>query len=132
MFEPFLLFGVLLWISLAVAVGFHASGHDRNGFLWFLIVGIIGIFGLSFYILAITSADSNDTEGNPVDFIRIDNIVAGSVWGFLSGVILSGILILLIDGLNSAEEVALIPVFGLLIGAAVGPHFFSKLSGTVS
>ena len=63
MFEALLLFGVVLWLTLAVATGVHARGHGRSGILWFLAVTVTGIFGLAFYLLAITSSTAADAEG---------------------------------------------------------------------
>lgn len=59
-------FIALLWFTLAVAVAFHAKGHDRSGLLWFGVVFVTGIFGVAFYLLAITNESSDDsTEDIP-------------------------------------------------------------------
>jgi len=60
-------FIAFLWFVLAIAVGFHAKGHDRSGLLWFVVVFVTGIFGVVFYLLAITSGSSNDTAENIPD-----------------------------------------------------------------
>lgn len=54
-------FIAFLSFVLAIAVGSHAKGHDRNGLLWFVVVFVTGIFGVMFYLLAITSGSSNDS-----------------------------------------------------------------------
>ncbi|UPV72738.1 hypothetical protein M0R89_09270 [Halorussus limi] len=59
--SDFLAFVALLWFILAVAVAFHATGHDRSGLLWFVIVFLTGIFGVVFYLLAITSGSPNES-----------------------------------------------------------------------
>lgn len=55
MFELLIGFIVLLWVILAIAVGFHSRGRGRSGIIWFIAVLITGVFGLAFYLLAITS-----------------------------------------------------------------------------
>lgn len=62
----------ILWLSLAVSVGFHARGHDRSGILWFTVVAITGIFGIAFYLLAITSNTSSGSQsGKDYDKILV-------------------------------------------------------------
>lgn len=58
------MFIALLWLVLAVAVSFHAKGKDRSGLLWFVVVFIFGIFGVVFYLLAITSGSSDESPDN--------------------------------------------------------------------
>lgn len=120
--------GILLWLTLAVAVGFHANGHDRNPIVWFLIVGIFGIFGLAFYLLAITSAGSDGAgKGTPLDYVKVDNIIAGSIWGVVAGLIISGMLIFLFGELNAIGDVAIVPILTLFlfVGGAIGPYLYS-------
>jgi len=57
----------LLWVILAVAVGSHARGHNRSGILWFSFVLVTGIFGLAFYLLAITSNSAEPIAGRSLD-----------------------------------------------------------------
>lgn len=64
MFGQLFTVGIILWLSLAIAVGFHAKGHNRSGIIWFGVVAITGIFGLAFYLLAITSADSKNSDSD--------------------------------------------------------------------
>lgn len=54
-------FIAMLWFALAVVVSFHARGKDRSGLLWFVVVFIFGIFGVVFYLLAITSGSSDES-----------------------------------------------------------------------
>jgi len=54
-------FIALLWFVLTIAVAFHAKGHDRSGLLWFIVVFDTSIFGVMFYLLAITSGSSNES-----------------------------------------------------------------------
>jgi hypothetical protein len=51
-------FIALLWFVLTIAVAFHVKGHDRSGLLWFIVVFDTGIFGVMFYLLAITSGST--------------------------------------------------------------------------
>jgi hypothetical protein len=60
----FLAFIAFLWFVLAVAVAFHAKGHGRSALLWFVVVFVTGIFGVMFYLLAITRG-SDSTEHLP-------------------------------------------------------------------
>lgn len=120
----------LLWLTLAVAVGFHAKGHNRSGIIWFSVVAITGIFGLAFYLLAITSANSEQSgEGSSFDDTVVSSApsaVVGSAVGLLVGLVLSGFLILSYEGLDSLGEVSLIPLLGLVFGLILGPLVESR------
>lgn len=59
---------VILWLVLAVSVGLHAKGHNRSGIVWFCIVAVTGIFGVAFYLLAITSRSQTErNDENDID-----------------------------------------------------------------
>jgi len=126
----------LLWLTLAVAVGFHAKGHNRSGIIWFSVVAVTGIFGLAFYLLAITSANSEQSgEGSSFDDTVVSSApsaVVGSAVGLFVGLVLSGILIFSFEALDSLGEVSLIPLLSVLIGAAVAPFISSKRTASSS
>lgn len=88
MFEALLLFGIVLWLTLAVATGVHARGHGRSGILWFLAVAVTGIFGLAFYLLAITSSTSPDTEGGGSD---VDQTLVTTVPKYVGSIAVGGL-----------------------------------------
>ena len=48
-----LLVVALCWITVAAAVGIHASGRGRSGFVWGLVTFLLGIFGIVVYLLAL-------------------------------------------------------------------------------
>ncbi|MFC7202437.1 hypothetical protein ACFQJC_02850 [Haloferax namakaokahaiae] len=58
-----LVFIAMLWLVLAIAVAFHANGQGRSGLFWFIVVFILGIFGVVFYLLAITGGSSEESTG---------------------------------------------------------------------
>jgi hypothetical protein len=121
----------LLWLALAVGVGFHAKGHNRSGIIWFFVVAITGIIGIAIYLLAITSAGSEI----PDDSSTFDDTVArngpsavvGSVEGLIIGLGLSGLLVLSYESLDSIVQVSLIPILGFIIGLILGPIAESRL-----
>jgi len=56
----FLLF--LLWVGLAISVGFHANGHNRSTLFWSGLTLITGVLGIIIYLLFITSRGTEDPE----------------------------------------------------------------------
>jgi len=40
----------LFWVGIAVAIGIHAAERGRSGTKWFVIVGMLGVFGASYYV----------------------------------------------------------------------------------
>lgn len=52
----------LLWVVLAISVGFHANGHNRSTLFWSALTLITGIFGVIIYLLFITSRGTKDPE----------------------------------------------------------------------
>ena len=61
-----LLVVALCWITVAAAVGIHASGRGRSGFVWGLVTFLLGIFGVVVYLLALLLTDDppTDADGN--------------------------------------------------------------------
>ena len=51
MVDAIVLIGAFVWVVLALLVATDTIGHPENGFIWFIIVLITGIFGLVFYLL---------------------------------------------------------------------------------
>ena len=43
----------VVWMVLAVVVGFHASNRGRSGFLWGTFTFFAGIFGVVVYLLVV-------------------------------------------------------------------------------
>jgi hypothetical protein len=120
----------LLWLTFAATVGFHAKGHNRSGIVWFCIVAITGIIGLAIYLLAITSAnselpDDNRTFDDTVVAI-LPSATVGSICGLIVGLVLSGLLILLAEDLDSLREMSLLPILGFITGLVSGPIINSK------
>lgn len=56
----------LLWITVAVAVGIHASSRNRSGFVWGLVTFLLGVFGVVVYLLALLITDDppGDEDGD--------------------------------------------------------------------
>lgn len=56
----------LLWITVAVAVGIHASSRNRSGFVWGLATFLLGIVGVVVYLLALLLTDDppDGEDGN--------------------------------------------------------------------
>lgn len=125
----------LLWLTLAVAVGFHAKGHNRSGIIWFCVVAITGIFGLAFYLLAITSADSEESDTNSRTDKKIIRNAPIVLLGFFIGLFLSFVFVtLLIYILPSVTRPE--PFYGLillsgLVSAGSGPYAYSKVRDVV-
>lgn len=130
MLELIFIFGILLWFTLAVAVGFHAKGHNRSGIIWFLAVGISGVFGIIFYLLAITSAGSEKpTDGTTFDDRFMDSIpgmIAGSVTGIFVGIMLSGFYIIFIEEHSLTNINFIISGTPAIVGGIVPPFVSSK------
>jgi len=61
-----LLVVTLCWITVAAAVGIHASGRGRSGFVWGLVTFLLGIFGVVVYLLALLLTDDppSDADGD--------------------------------------------------------------------
>lgn len=57
-----LLLTLLIWTALAVAVGFHANGHNRSTLFWSGLTLITGILGVIIYLLFITSRGTESPE----------------------------------------------------------------------
>lgn len=135
MIADFLIIIALLWLTLAVAVGFHAKGHNRSGIIWFCVVAITGIFGLAFYLLAITSADSERSDTNSETDEKIIRNTPLVVLGFFVGLGISFVfVILLFYTLPSVTRPE--PFYGLmllsgLVGAGSGPYAYSRLKNVV-
>jgi hypothetical protein len=56
----------LFWITVAAAVGIHASGRGRSGFVWGFVTFILGIFGVVVYLLTLLITDDppDDADGD--------------------------------------------------------------------
>jgi hypothetical protein len=47
----------LLWVTVAVAVGIHASSRGRSGFVWGFVTFLLGLVGVVVYLLALLITD---------------------------------------------------------------------------
>ena len=69
-----LLVVALFWITVAVAVGIHASSRGRSGFVWGLVTFLLGIVGVVVYLLALLITDDppheEDGDDDPDRFRR--------------------------------------------------------------
>ncbi|MGB9953418.1 hypothetical protein ACOZ4F_13600 [Haloarcula marismortui] len=131
MISNILIVTALLWLTLAVAVGFHAKGHNRSGIIWFSVIAITGIFGLAFYLLAITSANSDNSESESQTdkkiIVNFPLVVLGSVGGLLIGFGFVALLYYTLPSVTRPE-----PFYGLillagLVGAGGGPYAYSRV-----
>lgn len=50
----------ILWIAIALGVGFHASITKRGGYLWGALTLFTGVFGLAGYAIAVAVGDGGD------------------------------------------------------------------------
>jgi Kef-type K+ transport system membrane component KefB len=134
-FESILALGIILWLGLGIAVGFHAKGHNRSGIVWFFVVAITGIIGVAIYLLAITSANSDESERDSQTdkkiIVNFPLVVGGSIAGLLIGF---GFVVLLYYTIPSVTRPE--PFYGLilimgLIGAGGGPYAYSRAKGAL-
>ena len=130
MSELLFTFGILLWLTLAIATGFHAKGHNRSGIIIFCFVAITGIFGVAFYLLSITSANSvksaHDSQTDKKIIMNIPLVVLGFVGGILIGM---GVALVIDPILGPARRPE--PYYGLIlllgfVGAGSGPYAYSR------
>lgn len=128
MLELIFIFGILLWFTIAVAVGFHAKGHNRSGIIWFTVVGITGIFGFAFYLLAVTSNSSVESKsGGELDrkiITKGPKFALTSVIGAIAVFFVGYVWAELSVGFNPELEslVSLVMLLSLVIGAISGPY----------
>lgn len=135
MFESIFALGIILWLGLGIAVGSHARGHNRSGIIWFFVVGITGIIGVAIYLLAITSANSDESERDSQTdkkiIVNFPLVVCGSIAGLLLGF---GFVVFLYYTIPSVTRPE--PFYGLilimgLIGAGGGPYAYSRVKGVL-
>lgn len=126
---------ILLWLTLAVAVGFHAKGHNRSGIIWFCVVTITGIFGLAFYLLAITSADPEESDTNPETDKKIIRNAPLVVLGFFAGLGISfafvALLYYTLPIVTRPESFYGLMFLSGLVGAGSGPYLYSRVKNIV-
>ena len=82
---------VLLWVCLAISIGFHANGHNRSTLFWSGLTLITGVFGVMIYLLFITSHGTEDPENGVKtsrEFGYVFAAVGGAVIAFVSARVL--------------------------------------------
>jgi len=125
------IFGVVLWLVLAYSVGSHARGHNRSGVVWFCITAVTGLFGVAFYLLAITSSELDETKTDPKMDQKIIKLLPPSVVGLVIGFFIGHEIVFSLYSTFFPEVTKrglyywLIALFGL-IGAAIGPKAYFK------
>lgn len=138
MFGAVLAIVVLLWVTLAVAVAFHARGHDRSGIIWFCIVAVTGVFGLAFYLLAVTSrnapAETNGRELDSAIAYHVPRTLLTATVGVVSVTLVLVATFTVVDAVSAtrggaaslsgfAEQLA---ILGALAGLLGGPAVFYR------
>jgi membrane protease subunit (stomatin/prohibitin family) len=58
---------LLLWTTVAVAVGIHASSRGRSGFVWGFVAFLMGLVGVVVYLLALLITDDPPTDQDDRD-----------------------------------------------------------------
>jgi len=129
----------ITWVVLAIAVGFHAKGHNRSGIIWFVATIITGIFGLGFYLLAITSnsptngQNEGQRRGQSTDAIIIKSIplvVIGIIGGLVVGVIAMGMMneisTKILSGNTTVDDFFPILALSVVTGSVLGPYLWNK------
>ncbi len=131
-----LLLGALLWVGLAIAVGFHANGHNRSTLFWSVLTLVFGIFGVMVYLLFITSKGTKTPEtgiDTSTEFAYVFTAVGGAVaaavpaYAFTAGVRILTLPPITAPGYRTSP---LDPIFPFLItiatlgGLVAGPLLF--------
>ena len=124
------IFGVLLWFGLAYSVGYHARGHNRSGIVWFCVTAATGLFGVAFYLLAITSSESEQSKTSPQLDEKILKVLPLSIGGMVSGSVIGlGFVVLMyytLPGVTRPEPFYWLIALSGLVGAGIGPKAYFK------
>ena len=120
-----LLLTLLIWTALAVAVGFHANGHNRSTLFWSGLTLITGILGVVIYLLFITSRGTESPE---------EGIKTSTEFGYLFSAVGGTIAAILVAQtfVQSLRVLTLPPITNL--GRRVSPlePLFPVITGIIS